>query len=91
MAIQLTSISPIRDYIYSITVQDTSDQTGTDADSNPIYKTYTLKFNSNDSAENLKAKFESLIAENKSIVSQKSSIETILKTTIESIDTSKIG
>ena len=50
-----------------------------------------LKFNSNDSAENLKAKFESLIAENKSIVSQKSSIETILKTTIESIDTSKIG
>lgn len=91
MAIELTNVSKATNGMATIAVQDTGDQTGTDEKGAAIYQTYTVRINPNAPAEDAKQKIEALIAERKKEVADESALETALKTTVESIDTSKIA
>jgi hypothetical protein len=44
MAIEIVNIGKAANGIYTVTVQDTGDQTGTDEKSAPIYRTYSEKW-----------------------------------------------
>lgn len=90
MAIKLIQTTKIRDDCYSVTVQDTGDQIGIDEDSNPIYRTYTLKHNPVNGDASLKTRFEGLISAKKKLDSDESTVTTAIKTAVEAIDTEKI-
>jgi len=91
MAINLLSTTKQASGIYSITVQDTSQQIGTDENNNPIYRTYTVKHNPALSATDLKTKIESLILADQKAASDAETVTTAIRTTVESIDTSKLS
>lgn len=74
-----------------VTVQDTGNQVGTDENNNPIYKTYSVKHNTNLPATDLKARIEKMILADKEADESISSIKTAIKTAVESIDTSKLS
>lgn len=91
MAIQLISTTKPIGGVCTVTVQDTGNQIGTDENSNPIYKTYSVRHNVNLSAADLKARIEKLILADKEADESIATIETAIKTTVEGIDTSKLS
>ena len=91
MAIQLITTTKQASGIYSVTVQDTSQQIGTNDNSEPIYKTYTVKHNSAVSVDDLKKRIESVISADQEKVSDAETVETAIKTVVESIDTTKLS
>ncbi len=91
MAIQLSNISKRRDGVYTVTVTDTGDQTGTDEKGDPVYRAYSVPYNPSNTADHLKKEIEEAIAVNKKTISDTDSVEITIKTTVESIDTSKIA
>ena len=90
MAIELLSVNKSTGGMATITVRDTGDQSGTDEKGDPIYQTYSVRVNPNAPASDAKASIERLIAERKKVVADEAAVETAIKTTVESIDTSKI-
>lgn len=91
MAIQLISTTKPIGGVCTVTVQDTGNQVGTDENNNPIYKTYSIKHNTNLPATDLKARIEKMILADKEADESITSIKTAVKTTVESIDTSKLS
>jgi hypothetical protein len=91
MAIQLISTTKPIGGVCTVTVQDTGNQVGTDETGQPIYKTYSVRHNVNLSASDLKARIEKMILADKEADESITSIETAIKTTVESIDTSKLS
>lgn len=91
MAIQLISTTKPIGGVCTVTVQDTGNQVGTDENSNPIYKTYSVRHNTNLPASDLKARIETMILADKEADESISSIKTAIKTAVESIDTSKLS
>jgi len=91
MAIQLITTTKQASGIYSVTVQDTSQQIGTNDNSEPIYKMYTVKHNSAVSVDDLKKRIESVISADQEKVSDAETVETAIKTVVESIDTTKLS
>ena len=91
MAIQITNISKRKNGTYRVSVQDTEDQTGTDEKGNPVYRTYSVVHNPNNSANFLKEEITKKIAEKKKLAEEEATIESAVKTAVESIDTSKIS
>ena len=91
MAIQLITTTKQASGIYSVTVQDTSQQIGTNDNSEPIYKMYTVKHNPAVSVDDLKKRIESVISADQEKVSDAETVETAIKTVVESIDTTKLS
>jgi len=91
MTIQLVSIDKQADDRYSVTVQDTGDVTGKDENNADVYRTYSLLYNPATGKEALKKNIEALISANKKTATAENTVETDIKTTVESIDTLKIG
>ena len=91
MAIQITNISKRKNGTYRVSVQDTEDQTGTDEKGNPVYRTYSVVHNPNNSADFLKEEIIKKIAEKKKLAEEEATIESAIKTSVESIDTAKIS
>jgi len=91
MAIQITNISKRKNGTYRVSVQDTEDQTGTDEKGNPVYRTYSVVHNPNNSADFLKGEITKKIAEKKKLAEEEATIESAIKTAVESIDTAKIS
>ena len=91
MAIQLISTTKPMGGVCTVTVQDTGNQVGTDENSQPIYKTYSVRHNVNLSASDLKARIEKQILADQEADESIISIKTAIKTAVESIDTSKLS
>ena len=91
MAIEITSISKPVGGVCVVVVQDTGNQIGTDESSQPIYKTYSVRHNINLDASALKAKIEKLISADQKAASDAETVTTAIRTTVESIDTSKLS
>ena len=91
MAIQLSSISKRRDNVFTVTVTDTGDQIGTDEKDAPVYRTYSVPYNTSNSTDHLKLEIEAEIAAKKKQELDATAVETDIKTAVESIDTSKIA
>lgn len=91
MAIELTNVSKSTNGMATITVRDTGDQVSTDEVGDPTYQTYTVRINPAAPADDAKKKIERLIAERKKDIQDESAVETSVKSTVESIDTSKIA
>ena len=91
MAIQLITTTKQASGIYSVTVQDTSQQIGTNDNSEPIYKMYTVKHNSAVSVDDLKKRIESVISADQKKDADIETVKTAIKSTVESIDTSNLA
>lgn len=79
MAIKLASISKVSPLIYSVTVTDDVTE-----------KSYTVSYNSNETADALKARIQDAIAKEKYALAETVSVESVIKSAVESIDTTKI-
>jgi hypothetical protein len=90
MAIQVLSIKERPNGAYTLTVQDTDDQTGTDEKSNPIYRTYSTGYSTSEGVSVAKQRILAQIGEQKTKAVKEAEALATVKTEIESIDTSKI-
>ena len=91
MAIQLTAINKQADDRYTVTVQDTAIQTGVDEKDSPVYQSYSVTYNPATGKESLKANIEALLSKKEILKVDEDQILQDIKTTIEAIDTSKLG
>jgi hypothetical protein len=90
MAIQITSINKQAYDKWRITIQDTADVVGKDENNNDVYKSYGVSYYPSKGTDDLKNRIEAQISANKKTLSDADKIETDIKTTVESVDSSKV-
>ena len=91
MAIKLLNTQKLPSGYYSVTVQDDSYITGVDELGADTYWQTSVTYNPNNGKENLKLIIEDAIRERKIVKTESDAIVLDIKTTVESIDVSKIA
>jgi len=91
MAINLKAISKRKDNRYSVTVEDTGQVIGRDESGGNIYRTYTVRYNPANGRAALRSSIENLIRAEKAGEQDVFTVESDIKTTVESIDTAAIA
>jgi len=90
MAIQLKAISKRKDNLYIVTVEDTSQVVGLDESGGNVYRAYSVKYNPAIGRDALRTNIERMIQAEKAKEQDVATIESDIKTTVESIDQTRI-